>query len=356
MSDVMICEGCGFATKATSSPAHAAKAMARHSCERQFKLKQRAARLEAKQNHEGVKRDCTCKRARHVHGTPIAYKVDKCRCRPCTDANTAEHQAYNKAVAFGRYDSGRVDAAPAREHVRALMAAGISWKQVARKAGLSYSTVCALLYGRYERGHAPYGRVAQKTAEKILAIQPSLENMSPGALTDATGTRRRLQALVAIGWSQNLLASSLDIQRGNFTLLTTDRVTAKKALQVKELYDQLWDTPPVEHDRWARQSASRARNYAKCHGWVPPMAWDDDEIDAPEARPEMGASKIGLSVIEDVEFLVKTGEHRDEIGRRVNANWKSVERLLHRHGRKDLIAAANSDLRENARQARRRAS
>ena len=33
-----------------------------------------------------VKRDCQCKRASHVHGTRTAYVVDKCRCRPCTDA------------------------------------------------------------------------------------------------------------------------------------------------------------------------------------------------------------------------------------------------------------------------------
>jgi transcriptional regulator with XRE-family HTH domain len=327
-----------------------------HSCEHQLVLKQRAARVEAKKSHEGPKRDCTCKRARHSHGTAIAYKVDKCRCRECIDANTAEHRTYNKAVAFGRYDSGRVDAGPAREHVRTLMAAGISWKQVARKAGLSYSTVCALLYGRYERGHAPYGRVARGTAEKILAIRPSLENMAPGALTDATGTRRRLQALVTIGWSQSLLASFLGIQRGNFTLIANDQVTAGKALQVKELYERLWNTPPAENDRWARQSAARTRSYAKNHGWVPPMAWDDDEIDIPEVKPETRRGKRGLSAIEDVEFLIKTGETPDEIGRRTNGNWKSVERLLYRHGRQDLIAAAKSELRENARQARRKAS
>lgn len=346
---------CGFA-KTSRTAGLAAKALRDHSCERQQELRDRAARVLARKTRVGITRDCQCKIANHVHGTRTAYVVDKCRCRPCTDAATSDETARQRQQVFGRYDSGRVDAQPVRDHMQYLMDNGISVKRIAKLTGLALSTVGAIRWGRSERGHAPYPRVKQTTAAKILAIKPSLENMSPGHNTDSTGTVRRLQAIVTIGWSQARLANQLGMERSNFgTLMTGDLCTAKRALAVRDLYEKCWNQPQTGTDWHSKASATRAINLAAKAGWVPPMAWDDDSIDNPATIPDRGGRlKLRDTIGDDVEFLTETGTHRDEIASRLGAaSWETVERQLLRVGRKDLVAQVKTDTRDNARQARK---
>ena len=109
-------------------------------------------------------------------------------------------------------------------------------------------------------------------------------------LSDAAGTRRRLQALVRGGWSLGLMSARLGCTRQvlRLTLHRSERVTAATAGAVRELYDELWDQPPPEGTRFEKRAATMARRYARERGWVPPLAWDDDEIDDPAAVPAPG--------------------------------------------------------------------
>ncbi|WGM21841.1 hypothetical protein QEH68_06620 [Paenarthrobacter sp. OM7] len=346
---------CGF-TKTARTPGLAAKSLARHSCERQREIQDRAARVEARRTREGVKRDCQCKIANHVHGTRLAYVVDKCRCRPCTDAATQAESNRNKQIAFGRYDTGRVDATEVRAHILALMEAGVSMKRLGKIAGMAHSTISAVVYGRTERGHTAYRRVHKDTAAKILAIQPSMENMAPNRYIDSCGTIRRLQALVAIGWSQNRLCEQLGISRRNFgTFMNADKCTVRKALAVRDLYNQLWNQPQTGVEWHSKTSATRARNHAKARGWAPPLAWDDETIDNPDAQPEFGTKlKLRDTIAEDVEFMHKTGASIDEISERLGNPWQSIERQLHRMGRGELVTLVKTDNRDNGRKASRK--
>ena len=152
--ETTVTHDCGFTTTCRT-PGIAAKALREHSCEHQRELAARAARVEARKTREGEKRDCQCKIANHVHGTNVAYVIDKCRCRPCTDAATATQSSREKQKLFGRYDSGRVDAAPVREHLQFLVDNGMSAKRIAKISGVALSTVGQLIWGRKERGHKP---------------------------------------------------------------------------------------------------------------------------------------------------------------------------------------------------------
>ncbi|WP_314325473.1 hypothetical protein [Paenarthrobacter ilicis] len=343
---------CGF-KKTSRTAGLAAKALEQHSCERQLELKDRAARVEARRTHEGVKRDCQCKIANHVHGTRIAYVVDKCRCRACTDAATQAESTRAKQIAFGRYDNGRVDATEVRAHILALMEAGVSMKRLASLAGMSHSTVSAVVYGRTERGHTAYRRVHKDTAAKLLAIQPTLENMAPNRYIDSCGTIRRLQALVAIGWSQQRLGNQLGMNRSNFgAMMNADQCTVRRAIAVRNLYNQCWNRPQTGTEWHAKTSATRARNHAKARGWAPPLAWDDETIDNPDAQPEFGTKlKLRDTIAEDVEFMHKTGASIDEMSERLGNPWQSIERQLHRMGRGDLITRVKTDNRDNGRKA-----
>lgn len=349
------CTDCGFARECRT-PGIAQKSLNKHSCEHQRALDARAQRVQVRKTHEGEKRDCSCKEASHVHGTRQAYAIDGCRCRPCIDASTRYKAAWAKQKAFGRYDSGRVDAEPVRAHARALMAGGVSVRQMSKLSGVSRTTVNTLIYGgRTDRGHAPYPRIQREAAEKIMAIKPVLANVAPRYCLDATGSHRRLQALVAIGWSKARIAAKLGILPANFnTFMVADKCTAKRAVQVKELYDRLWNQPQTGTDGYSRASSARARNYAAARGWVPPLAWDDDCIDDPTAVPDLGARVYAQGQTpegavrksdadaEDVEFLVNEGMTWDGIVARLNVNPVSLDRSLRRQGRGDLIRRAKT--------------
>jgi hypothetical protein len=177
-----------------------------------------------------------------------------------------------------------VDAEPARVHVRALAAEGLGWKRVAALAEVSHGAMSKLLYGTPTT--PPSRRIRPKTAARILAVHAGLEQIADHAVIDATGTRRRLQALVAAGWPQNHLADRLGIAPPNFhTTIGAEHILARTARAVAELYNQLAQADPGHHGVNAG-SCLKARNHAAKRGWPPPGCWDPDTINAPDAVPE----------------------------------------------------------------------
>ncbi len=348
---VAACE-CGYRKVSKTQPL-ADRGLATHSCERQLALAGRAERVIAQRMSEGVKRACEHKHANHQHGTRNAYVLDRCRCRPCRDAAAATERNRLRQIAYGRYDVGRVDAGPVRERCFELGRQGIGIKRLAVLTGISNSTLGRLMYGAPSRGLTPRARVARETAEKIMTERPSLELMADGHQVLAVGTIRRLQALVYLGYSLNRLAAQLNIARSNIcALMQQEQVTARKARAVRDLYDNLWNTPPGETDRRTRQSASRARNYARLHGFAPPLAWDDDTIDDPKARPEgLGSARTRSAAeqrMENLEHLLDTGAGYSEILSRLDVTRGALDQAIHRAGRSDLAArlVARSDERK----------
>jgi hypothetical protein len=218
-----------------------------------------------------------------AHGTVSCY-TGGCRCTECRQASTEAARVKRRAKAEQRWGVATpsyVDAEPVREHVRELTAAGMGWARVEHAAGVSSGTVGRLLYS--ENGYPPSRRIRTESAQRILAVRLDLADM---ARVDATGTRRRLQALIASGWSHRTLARQLGagvnmVHRA----IRAEMVNAATARTVAALYGRLWDVPPPTDTPTARTTALRARRLAASRGWAPPMAWDDADIDDPEARP-----------------------------------------------------------------------
>ena len=70
---------------------------------------------------------------------------------------------------------------------------------------------------------------------------------------------------------------------------------------------------------------------------MPPLAWDDDSIDDPKAVPAgiyQGAAR-GVDV-DEVEHLIATGEHPDNIATRLDRNRGAIRQACDRAGRRDL--------------------
>jgi transcriptional regulator with XRE-family HTH domain len=226
--------------------------------------------------------------------------VSRRLCRPhydCREGNRRREERRNKLIAYGRYDSGLVDAGPAREHVAALSEFGLGYKRVAAIADLHVTTVRQLVWGRDDgpRKGELAKRIKRATAEAILAVEPRVEYLGARASLPAGPYVRRLKALVALGWSQAQLCNRLGVQRSNFRYISRyDQAGARRnrvmigaatALRIVELYDVLSNRNPPENTHQERIAASRSRRYALEHGWPLPMDWEsiDNDFDRPTA-------------------------------------------------------------------------
>lgn len=181
----------------------------------------------------------------------------------------------NRMIAYGLWSS-YADAEVVRAHVAGLMARGLSRYAIADLAGVSPACVAGLMAGGHVRG--PYAI----TAKSLLAVTFDLDAIPGRASVDAAGTRRRVQALIAIGYSLSDQAAQLGRSVTNYYKVARNpRVSAETARAVRDLYDRLSETaaPPSS-------GATMARSMAARHGWPPPAGWDDDLIDLPDADLE----------------------------------------------------------------------
>jgi lambda repressor-like predicted transcriptional regulator len=165
----------------------------------------------------------------------------------------------------------RTGATQARVHTERLLALGWSQAQVARASRLAHRTIGSVLAG------VPI--ISNRTAFAILSI-PIGPAPADSRDIDATGTIRRIRALVAIGWPVAQLADQFgmyptalgSVARGERT-----RVRTATAKTIALHYRVLCQIPGP---------SQRARNEARRKGWHGPLAWGD--IDNPDCQPETG--------------------------------------------------------------------
>ncbi|MGH7743958.1 MAG: helix-turn-helix domain-containing protein [Candidatus Dormibacteria bacterium] len=247
-----------------------------------------------------------------------------------------------RQIAYGRWQP-YVDAEPARQHIRVLQAAGIGWKRIAYLAGLSETVVSNLLYGNPPRNRAPAKRVRPATLEKIMMVR--VDQVADSALVDATGTRRRLQALMTVGWSQAKLAHRLGKHPQSLSkIFTLSKVTAATARAVHQLFDALWDTHPPQQTCYERGAATKARRLAQRNGWLPPMAWDEETINAPGFVPNVAVLKqkrsgpARLIDLDEVDWLASFGMSQEMIAQRFGVAPESIDRLRYRLKAREMAA------------------
>jgi len=292
----------------------------------------------------GVVRDCLHVRVRHQHGTRAAYVQDRCGCGPCTAANTEAERRRAKAIAYGTW-RGLVDAAAVRAHVQSLRAQGLSLKRIAQLSGVGQGTLSALVYGEPSRGRPPLTQVRTDTQRRLLAVCFQPAAVAPGRRLDATGTRRRLQALATLGWSVTSLAARSELAvRTLRRALTSTTVTAQTARAVGRFYDQLRAAPAAHRMPGEQAAGARTKAAAQRAGWRGPLAWDDvdgdpdpddgDELTALE-QPGGLAARVDVVAVERAmrgERLPLTAlERRDAVSRLTSRGLSArcIAELLH---------------------------
>lgn len=131
---------------------------------------------------------------------------------------------------------------------------------------------------------------------------------------DATGSQRRLQALVAMGWPAGFLASEMSLAPVTVRKIMTgkaDRITQLTVKRVSRVYDRYSMQPAPAGIRF-----DHARMFAQEHGWVSSLAWDDDVIDDPAATPNLtGDKKRAQSVDEIAVWRFMSGDFDLELNR-----------------------------------------
>lgn len=299
----------------------------------------------------------------HRHGeTTTCYILHKCRCAECRRGISQRESRRKKLKAYGRWVDPYVPAQPVREHVQHLRAFGFGWKRIAELSGVGNTAIASLVYGRKGASGDPrrgevVKRIAREKAERILAVKPDIDALAAGAVIPARGTHRRVQALVAIGWSQSKLAARLGMKVANFgSMLHRQMVTVATHRAVAALFDELWDKTPPRETRPERAAYTRALRYAKARGWLPPLAWDDIDNDPVPPTPDepvlvdeqavelaVGGERVRLRPEERREAIRRLhalGLSDGEIATRLHANVRVVFRI-----RKELGLRANFDAR-----------
>lgn len=241
--------------------------------------------------------------AEHKHAeVSTCYVIHKCRCAPCTTGQRDRARVRRRAQLYGQWVDPYVDAAPVRAHVRMLQEAGMGWKRIAELSGVGNTAVSQLIYGRKGSNSDPrkgqvLKRVLAVKAEKILAVRPDVSNLRDGALVSSQGFARRVQALVACGWSLSKIARRLDVSPTNMgSMLRRPAVSAAHHRAMVELFDELWNVKPA-HEEWRDLIAyKRSLRLARERGWVAPLAWDD--IDADVEPPTAEAVSVDPVAVE----------------------------------------------------------
>jgi transcriptional regulator with XRE-family HTH domain len=249
------------------------------------------------------------------------------------------YQTYrNKQVAYGRWQTVTVDAGPVRAHLLALKAAGIGDRRIGELSGVSRSALQKISRKRPGTDEPLRSNVWRSTANRILAIPLEVDNRGYGVRIDSTGSLRRLRALQAIGWTQTEIAHRIGwtLQNLNrYFISDPARINRGTAVTIAKVFNELQLIPgPSE----------RSRRHARKHGWAPPLAWDEDTIDDPAAKPDIGQREV-VTFEDRYTELRELGYHDLQIVSKLGIKPESLLRQLDRYGitpSPDLVTVASS--------------
>lgn len=209
-------------------------------------------------------------------------------------------------MAYGQWHpEPMVDAAPAAEHIRALVADGRSSRRIAEAADVSPSLIRRLLWP--DRARPAQRRIKARDAESLLAVKP---DMVDETYVDSIGPRRMVEGLCRIGYTK----TELSIRCGKNgpaldNAIRHRRITIAWAQRIRDLYAELYMTPAPDS-----VISRRSRAYAAKQGWYAPLTWDDDTINDPSAMPEDGQTDGAAFIVDLVavrRVILGEGKWRD---------------------------------------------
>lgn len=214
--------------------------------------------------------------SRVKHGDPTCADYG-CKRDECLEARRKKQKRNKFLLQSGR--PGMVNAGRAADHLTKFRKAGLRDSEIIQMVCIPRST-----FYRVMRGEP----LTRRSEQRILSVPvpPPTGEIRTLAAVDATGTHRRLKALMWLGWPPRVLEERLDVHADwtERSLTKRKRVTLVTEARVRSIYDEWWNLQP-ERAGVEPSSAESTRMYARSLGWDGPLAWDDDTIDDPNALP-----------------------------------------------------------------------
>lgn len=235
----------------------------------------------------------------------------------------------------------RTDAGPVRQHILTLYAAGFTDRRIAALAGLAPETVSGFSRPINRRGNR---KGVKRTchpdiAAKILAVRA--EDSLPG-LVDTTATRRRVQALIAVGWPIEHVARRIGITGNHLRLaMGRPRVYGRTAQAVTGVYEQLKNRRP-ERNGVAKVEADKARKRAAANRWPTPKYWAErmDAINDPHFEPMYGVTRRLIIAQDANEVMRFSGLNREAAAERLGVSKAYIDHAFRDHPEYAIEVAA----------------
>ncbi len=234
----------------------------------------------------------------------------------------------------------RVDAADTHQRLHDLIRRGWTTQQIAADlAVLPHNltrTLTTATVATERRVHALHARLTALTPRQA-AVQQRRADLAraPRRQVDARGSRRRLQALMRLGWTPTGLTTHLGMRASRFQQLhASSRVTLTTADRIDDLYERISHSGPPETTEIARAAAQATRDHARHQGWLAPLAWDDIDNDpdpGPSApndspRPDDDIDEVAVerAINGGLPLGALTVAEQDEAVRRLTENGRSL--------------------------------
>ncbi len=224
-------------------------------------------------------------------------------CEACRAYGRWYTSTRQKLLQQGKWESA-VSTSAVLAHIRHLTANGLDYKQISDRAGIDRASLDAIVKGRTHTTLAVTGLA-------ILGV--SLPPMrSRRGFVDATGTRRRLQALAFAGWTAARVGQRLGVIQRNISRVRHGdirRVRATFAAAVGQLYD-------AEAARTALVPRAE-RELPASKAWLPARMWTAETIDDPQADP-LAPLAQPIGVRRRLQALAYIGQGPAQVGAWIN--------------------------------------
>lgn len=147
-------------------------------------------------------------------------------------------------------------------------------------------------------------------------------------MIDATGTRRRIEALVALGWTHGQIGERCGgvCAEAVHAWRVHDKVWRVTAIKVAAAYEAMCMTLPPETNKTERARVARSKGMARRNGFAPPLAWDDiDNDDAPRLGQLTRRPGRPALDLDEYERLIQFGESEEQAARRFGVTTSAIE-------------------------------
>lgn len=219
---------------------------------------------------------------------------------------------YRKTVRMGI--NGYVPTEFVREHIAKLRVLGWTWERIAEAAGVS-------TWVPHKAGTGRTRWMLKDRADAVLRVPLTREDSRRGV--DSAGTRRRVQALAWMGWTTAEVARRAGTTPNTLRTLILPHRRASFALarRVAEVYEQL------SH---LHGPSTIAAGKARQLSFAPPLAWDDDTIDDPDAQPDLGVTRPRDrgDVASEARHLLGFGMSESAVAKQLEVSVSYLRQLL----------------------------